>query len=183
MKKNIKKIIKIPEDIQVELKLREITIKKDSTMIIRKFKIKNLKIFIEDKQLIIEKQNANKREKKLINSLTSHIESIINGLKTQYEYKLQICSVHFPMTVKNEKNTITIKNFLGERKDRTVNISPEVSMKIDNDIITLSSANKELAGQEAAKIESLTKVRSKDRRIFQDGIWIIKKSKGRHIKE
>ena len=142
----------------------------------------NLKFTKENNQILIERKDANKNDKKKINSLVSHIESYLKGLGKEYEYKLQICSIHFPITAKIEKGNLVIKNFFGERKDRVLTLNPRSNVKIENDIITVTSPNKDLAGQQAAMIETLTKVTKKDRRVFQDGIWIIKKEKGRHKK-
>jgi len=40
----------------------------------------------------------------------------------------------------------------------------------------LEGIDKEKVGQSAANIETASKVRNKDKRIFQDGIWIIEKN-------
>lgn len=183
MKKPIQKIVEIPEGHSIELHNKRIVIKKGSEEIERHYKISDVVIKLEGNKLIIEKALSNKNDKKNINSLVSHIKNAIQGLDKKYEYKLQICSIHFPMNVKVEKNHLVIKNFFGERKDRIIEINPKVSMKIDNDIIHLESSNKELVGQQASKLEALTRITTRDRRVFQDGIWIIKKEKGKHAKK
>lgn len=182
MKKDMIKKIDVPEGIEVETKGRTIVVRKGDDELTFDSRIEGLKIIKENNQLVIERKDANKNDKKRINSLVSHIESYLKGLDKKFEYKLQICSVHFPMTAKIEKGSLVIKNFFGERKDRILTLNPKVNVKIDNDIITVSSSSKALAGQQAARIEGLTRVTEKDKRVFQDGIWIIKKEKGRHAK-
>ena len=78
-------------------------------------------------------------------------------------------------TVKIEGNKAIIKNFLGEKIQRESSIPEGAEMEIKKDIIIIKSLNKEIAGQTAANLEIATKVRGRDKRIFQDGIYIVEK--------
>ena len=85
------------------------------------------------------------------------------------------------MNVAIDKNEIVVKNFLGEKIPRRALILPGVKVRLDKDIITLESSDKEKAGQTAANIESSTRITDKDRRVFMDGIWMIEKA-GKELK-
>ncbi|MDD5193887.1 MAG: 50S ribosomal protein L6, partial [Candidatus Nanoarchaeia archaeon] len=61
------------------------------------------------------------------------------------------------------------------KKDRVIRLIHGVSVKINKDIIELESADIEKAGLVASNIEKGTKIRFRDRRIFQDGIFMIEK--------
>ena len=181
MRKKIKKTITIPEKVKVELNLPKIIVKGPKGNIEKNFKIKNILIKEQEDKIVISCDSATKKDKKIMNTIASHITNMIKGVIDGFEYKLQICSIHFPINVKidKEKGFFIIKNFIGENKDRVVKINPGVDVKVEGDIVNVNAIDKELAGQQAANIELATKIKRKDRRIFQDGIWIIKKEKGR----
>ena len=113
----------------------------------------------------------------MFGTLKAHFNNMIKGLTEKFKYKLQIANVHFPMNVSVDKNAneLVVKNFLGEKKDRRIKLVEGVDVKVNGEVIELESINIEKAGQCAANIEKGAKVRNKDRRIFQDGIFIVEK--------
>ncbi len=176
MKKDMEQVIKVKEGYTVNLQNNQITVKGNGKEVTKKF-LENNKITIklEGNQIKISAKNGTKRELKLINSLTSHIKNVLAGLGEDYHYSLEICNVHFPTTVKADATTLKIKNFLGEKIERVAKILPNVKVVIKGNIIEVSSPDVEAAGQTAANFEIATKIRNRDRRVFQDGIFITSK--------
>ncbi len=80
------------------------------------------------------------------------------------------------MTAKIENNIFELKNFLGGKKLRTAKIPEGVDIKLNGDVIELSSRDIELVGMASARLELLTRVTKRDRRVFQDGIFITEKA-------
>ncbi len=129
----------------------------------------------EESTIILATKSSKKKSKRMINSYHAHILNLFRGVKEGFTYKLKICSGHFPMTVKQEGEKIIISNFLGEKIPRIAKIMPGAKVKIDKDVITVDAPNVEAAGQTAANIEVATRIRGRDRRVFQDGIYITEK--------
>ena len=117
----------------------------------------------------------------MIGTFKAHLKNMIKGATEGHIYQMKICSSHFPMNVELKNNELSIKNLLGETIPRIIKIEEGVDVKIEENIITRESSDKELAGQTAASIELKCKIPGKDKRIFQDGIYIISKS-GKMIK-
>lgn len=173
--------ITVPEKIEVRIELDKIIIKGPKGEASRLFPTKNIKIEKKDNQIIISPIQAGHRFSALVGTFNSHILNMIQGVQEPYIYKLKICSSHFPINVKLAGTEILVSNFLGEKKPRKITIPQNVTVKIEGDIITVESVDKELAGKIASDIEQLTRISAKDRRIFQDGIYITEKA-GKLIK-
>ena len=176
MKKDLREEIEIPEGVSASVVNNEMIIKNDNGELKRKMSPRvNTKI--EGNKIILEAKQANKNKKKMFGTMVAHVKNMVRGLTEKFQYKLQIANVHFPMTAEHDKNKneLVIKNFLGERKDRRIKLVEGVDIKIDKENIELESIDIEKAGQCAANIEKGTKVRNKDRRIYQDGIFIVEK--------
>jgi len=129
----------------------------------------------EDNKLILEAKKNTKKEKKIMMSLKAHVKNMIRGAKEGYVYKLKVCSGHFPMTAQVDGKRLLIKNFLGEKIPRKAKILDSVEVKVEGDVITVTSIDREKAGQTAANIEQSTRITNRDRRVFQDGCYITSK--------
>lgn len=176
MKKNIENIIEIPPTITLSISGAQITMKGNGKEIVRVFpQSPSVEMKQNGNSVSLIAKKATKRELKLINSIAAHIRNMTDGIKEDFVYKLEVCNVHFPMVVKAEGNLIKIKNFLGEKIDRKAIIMPNVKVSIKGTAIEVSSPDVEAAGQTAARIEIATKIRNRDRRVFQDGIFITEK--------
>jgi large subunit ribosomal protein L6 len=117
-----------------------------------------------------------KKEKRVIGTFAAHISNLIIGITDGFEYKLKICSGHFPMNVKVESEEVVIKNFLGEKVPRRARISSGVSVDIKGDIISVKATDIDAVSQTAARIEQSTRITNRDRRVFQDGCYITEKA-------
>lgn len=181
MKTNLHEEIEIPEGINAVVENNEIIMKKNSNELRKKLNVL-IDVKIEGSKVILEAKKASKREKKIFGSIRAHLNNMIKGLSEKFKYKLQAVSVHFPMnlSVDKEKNELVVKNFLGEKTDRKIKLIPNVDVKVNRDIIEIESEDIEKAGQCAANIEKGARVKNKDRRVYQDGIYIIEKP-GRHF--
>ncbi len=176
MRKEIIQQIEIPEGVEANLEGSKLIVKGEKGENEREFRIGKIDFQKKDNLIILGYKKATKKEKKIINTVASHIRNMLKGVKENFEYKLKICSSHFPITVDIQENEATVKNFLGEKIPRKVKIPKDVEVNIDREIITITSNDKESAGQAAANFEKATKIRNKDRRIFQDGIFITNKA-------
>jgi len=174
LRKDLEVEIEIPEGITVELEDKKVKVSNGKDTNERNFNY-NFKMEKIGNKIKLSAKKSTKKEKKTLMSTRAHIQNMIRGLKEKYVYKLQVCAVHFPITTVIDKGEFIIKNFLGEVKPRKFKLKPGVEVKIEKEIITVQSHNKELAGQTAADMEIASKIRNRDRRVFQDGIFITKK--------
>ena len=175
MKKEFFQEIEIPEGVEANIEDSTLNVKGKEGENKRIFNTRNLAFEIKDKKIIIGNKKATKMEKKMTNTITSHIKNMIKGIQEKFEYKLKIVFSHFPITVEVQENEAIIKNFLGEKISRKAIIPEGAEVNIDKEFITVSSIDKEIAGQAAANFEIATRISKKDRRIFQDGIYITNK--------
>ena len=175
MRREISNKIEIPLDVKLEINNGEVVVKGPHGENRRHFKLTGITMTKKENDLVLECKKATKKEKKMINTTASHIRNMIKGVREKFEYKMKICFSHFPMTVEVKGNEATIKNFLGEKIPRHAKIISGIDVKVVKEFITITGTDKEKTGQTAANFEKASTVRNKDRRIFQDGIFITHK--------
>lgn len=171
---SIRDEIPIPEGIKVTIK-DEVVVTGSKGELKRKFKSRNIKISAEDGKIILEAPFPKKRDKAMLGTIKSHLTNMIKGLTDGFIYKMKIVYAHFPMTVKVSSDLVTIDNFLGERHPRTAKVLGETKVKVNGDEVIVEGINKEDVGQTMANIEQATKIKGRDPRVFQDGIYLISK--------
>lgn len=138
-------------------------------------------IAVESGRIVLETGRDGKREKKLLGSLRAHVVNMAVGVTEGHAYKLRICFTHFPITAAVSGRKFIVKNFLGEKTPRQLELPEDVKVKVEGADITMESASRESVGQAAASIEQLTRRTNYDKRVFADGIYITMKD-GRDVK-
>lgn len=154
---------------------QRVTVKGVKGEIIREWKHPFIRIASENNKVTITSKYATAREKKMVNTIESHIANMLRGAQNGHVYRLKICSGHFPMTVAVAGTEFSVKNFLGEKHPRTLKFQPSVKVNVQGQDVVVEGAALEQVSQCAANIEKLTMVKNRDRRIFQDGIYLTEK--------
>ena len=175
MRKEIFKEVQVPEGVEIIVNGKIVTVKGKEGELTRRFEAKNVSFKKEGKNMKIGHERATKKEKKLINTVAAHVKNMVRGVQRKFEYKLKVCSSHFPITVEVQKGKVTVKNFLGEKIPRVSKLPKDAEVEVKGDIITVKALDVEVAGQASADLERVTNIINRDRRVFQDGIFITEK--------
>ena len=174
--------IEIPSDCQVSLDKKTITITGPKGTLKRSFPEPQTAFNMEGNELVVSTHINRKRARALVGTVIAHVRNMMLGVQLGYEYEMKIVYSHFPITVEVQDKTMIIKNFIGERGLRKARIVGDVDIRITEDEIFISGVDIEHVSQSAANIQQACKIRDKDRRVFLDGIYVIRKRKGDTVK-
>lgn len=124
-------------------------------------------------QLLVEgkKINVSTKAKAMLNSVKGHVANMMKGVTEGYVRKMKILYAHFPMSIEVKGKDIIIKNFIGEKSPRKAKAIGNVKVTVKGQELTIEGADKEEVGQTAANLKTATKIKARDCRIFQDGIY------------
>lgn len=175
MKSTITEALEVPEGLTVSYDKGTLRVEGGKGSVERKLYQPRITVRVEDGTVVLEAKDATQREKRHLYTLRAHAKNMLKGASEGHTYKLKICSGHFPMNVAIANNVLTVKNFLGEAVPRTLKLKAGCDVKIDGDTVVVTSSDIETAGAQASDIEQLTRITNRDRRIFQDGLYIIEK--------
>jgi len=100
-----------------------------------------------------------------------------------YTYRLRCAYAHFPVTItlegtKGVDQIVEIRNFIGQRRPRYVQIPKGVSVEKDSSVkdqYNVSGSAVEDVSQAAARLHQACLVRKKDIRKFLDGMYVSEK--------
>lgn len=115
-------------------------------------------------------------------TVSSHVNNMFTGVTKGYKYKMRFCYAHFPINVSSvatgSKDTVEIRNFLGEKAVRRIDLLDGVKYSRTNDVkdqIELSGIDITKVSLSCAQIQQSTTVKHKDIRKFLDGIYVSEK--------
>jgi large subunit ribosomal protein L6 len=170
------KEVKISKEVKVEINGDKVKIIGPKGEVEKSFIIpKDVKVEISEGSVKVSTENERRKIKAIAGTIAAHIRNMIDGVTKGYVYKLKIIYSHFPITVKVEKDRVIIQNFLGERKPREAKIVGNTKVEVKGQEIIVSGVDIDAVGQTAGNIEQATRIVGKDRRVFQDGIFIVSK--------
>jgi len=172
------KEIPIPEDVKVVIARGGVTIARGGTEITREFWHPAVMITRRDDLVEVKTRNNQRSIRALARTIASHIQNMVDGVSNGFEYRMKVVYSHFPIQLKVKKDWLLIENFLGERSPRKGKIIEGVAVKVNGADLIITGANKEAVGQTAGNIEQATRIKRRDQRVFQDGIYIVSKAMG-----
>nr|GMC62870.1 putative pentatricopeptide repeat-containing protein At5g37570 isoform X1 [Ipomoea batatas] len=177
----------IPDGVKIKVKAKEIEVEGPRGKLVRNFKHLNL-----DFQLITDEATGKRKLKvdawfgsrkttAAIRTALSHVENLITGVTKGYRYKMRFVYAHFPInaSITNSNKGIEIRNFLGEKKVRKVEMLEGVTVlrseKVKDELV-LDGNDIELVSRSCALINQKCHVKNKDIRKFLDGIYPLSSS-------
>jgi len=113
----------------------------------------------------------------MLGTAAAHIRNMIRGVTDGYRFNLRTVYAHFPVTVKvdDKTKTVRIENFTGEKTPRFAPILEGVRVSVKGEEITVEGNNIQSVSQTAANIQNATRIKKKDQRVFLDGIYVSEK--------
>ena len=173
----IEHTVEIPEGVSASIDGDTVTITGPKGSVSRDFASARHDIFQEGGALIVRIDVPRRKERALAGTWNAHLNNMVKGVTDGFTYTLKALYSHFPMTLAVQGNQLIVNNYFGERVPRSANILAGVDVKVQNKTeIVVSGIDKEAVGQTAANIERSTTVKKRDRRVFQDGIYLIEKA-------
>jgi len=159
--------IEIPEQVEVKVSSGMFEVKGPKGSVIRKFSARNVKISVSGKEVLVESDNV------LEGTFIAHLRNMFKGVTAGYVRKMRAVHLHFPITLEVKGNEILIKNFIGEKAARHVKIAKGTKATVDKIGVTIEGADKDAVGQTVANIRAAIKIKQRDPRVFQDGVYEI----------
>ena len=167
--------VKIPESVTVRIEENLVKVTGPKGMLMREMYYPNVSLSVTGKDFAITTESGRKKILAICGTFAAHLENMIRGVTESYQYRMKVVYSHFPIQIKIAGNQIEIGNFLGEKRPRFARIEKDVKVALGADEVTLTGIDKESVGKTAANIEHATRIRDRDPRVFQDGVYIVER--------
>ena len=171
----MEKLIPIPEAVNANMENFTLAVSGPKGELRREFRHPRIKVEISGKEIKLSSKAEDRRTSAVLGSWAAHMRNMVTGAEKGWTASLKAVYSHFPVKMNVEGDRLVIQNFLGERKPRSAKIAGETKVDVKKDDITVTGPNKEHVGQTCGNIELASRVVGRDRRVFQDGVFITSK--------
>ncbi len=105
-------------------------------------------ITVASEGVMVTPKDRSRLAKALTGTFASHVKNMVQGVETPYMKKLIMDGVGYKMEVKGKDVVLTV----GFSHTVSLAIPEDVTVKVEKNVMTLESANKESVGQFAANV-------------------------------
>jgi len=167
--------VTIPSGVKIEVDGLAVRVSGPKGNLERSFRFPQIALAVREDRLVISTSADRKNTLAMAGTIQAHVQNMVRGVTEGFEYRMKVVYSHFPIQIRVSGDRLEINNFLGEKKPRYARIVPGVSAKVGNDEIVLSGIDREKLGITSANIERATKIKYRDPRVFQDGIYRVQR--------
>ena len=175
----IEHFVEIPEGVDAKLDDNgDVTISGENSSQTRNFSHSKVQLLEQGNGLLVRIDLPQRKDKALAGTWNAHLNNMVKGVTEGFTYRLKAVYSHFPMNLKADAEAaeLVVNNYFGEKVPRRAAYVGDVIVKVQNKTeVVVTGHDKEQVGQTAANIERCCSVKKRDRRVFQDGIYLVAK--------
>jgi len=159
--------VKLPEGVKAQLEGFAIVLTGKAGKVARSFDPRTIKLEAKGNEVLIQSTSVG-----MLNTYKTHLQNMAKGASEGYSVLMKTLHSHFPMSFELKGRELLVKNFLGEKKPRHVPIAGEVKVEAKGQEVKITGASKDDVGQTVANIKTALRIRKRDSRVFQDGLYV-----------
>jgi large subunit ribosomal protein L6 len=167
--------VKVPESVTVRIEGNLVKVTGPRGMLMREMYYPNVSLSMAGKEFTIATESGRKKILAICGTFAAHLQNMIRGVTEGYQYRMKVVYSHFPIQLKLAGDRVEVDNFLGEKRPRFARVEKDVKVAIGSDEVTITGIDKESVGKTAANIEHATRIRERDPRVFQDGVYVVER--------
>merc|ERR1712150_263795 len=122
----------VPKGIKITIKSKIVEVTGNNGTLKRDFKHLPIELYLANSghEVRARMYFAKSKQLSILNTVCSHISNLFDGVTKGFEYRMRLVYAHFPInaTITNGGKTIELRNYLGEKRVRIVNMLPGVKV-------------------------------------------------------
>jgi large subunit ribosomal protein L6 len=117
------------------------------------------------------KVEVSAKSKAMLNTVEAVLKCMVAGAKGGYSKSFKLLYAHFPISVEVKGKDVSVKNFLGEKQPRKTVLVGATKVEAKGQSVVISGPDKEAVCQTVANLRNAMRIKDRDSRVFQDGMY------------